>query len=111
MHLAAGLTLEEASHICRHRCRAQCCRGPLVLHLSAPEVVMFKARARALGAELTLHEEADGSGSVAFMEHTGEHCPMLDDATSCCRIYAERPERCREFPDMPRAGCPISGAE
>ena len=110
-HLAAGLTLEAASRICRLECRAQCCRGPLHLRLTAPEVSAFRAHAAALGVELKLMEAADGSGSVVFLEHDGERCPMLDDATSACRIYEDRPQRCRDFPDKPRPGCAISGAE
>jgi Fe-S-cluster containining protein len=110
LQLAAGLTLEAASRICRHECRAQCCRGPLLLSLTAPEVLRFRAHAAALGLDLTLREADDGSGSVAFVEHEGEHCPMLDDATSSCRIYEDRPHRCRDFPDRPRPGCAISGA-
>jgi Fe-S-cluster containining protein len=70
---------------------------------------MFRTRAAALGVELKLREEADGSGSVVFLEHEGQRCPMLDDATSACRIYEHRPERCREFPEKPRPGCAISG--
>src|SRR5262245_13234978 len=111
MHLAAGLTPETASRICRHECRAQCCRGPLVLHLTAAEVPGFKAHATALGVEVKVREGAGESGSVCFLEHAGEHCPMLDDATSACRIYADRPERCKQFPEIPRPGCAISGAE
>jgi Fe-S-cluster containining protein len=72
-------------------------------------VLSFRAHAAELGVELNLREADDGSGAVAFLEHTGECCPMLDDATSVCRIYADRPHRCREFPDKPRAGCAISG--
>ena len=111
MHLAAGLTLQAASHICRHECRAHCCRGPLYLRLTPPEVQTFKARAATLGVVLKLMEEAGGSGVVSFLDHPGERCPMLDDATSVCRIYADRPERCREFPEKPRPDCPISGAD
>jgi Fe-S-cluster containining protein len=70
----------------------------------------FRAHARELGVALELREEPDGSGAVAFVEHDGERCPMLDAATSACRIYADRPHRCREFPDRPRRGCAISGA-
>jgi Fe-S-cluster containining protein len=110
-HLAAGLTLEAASRICRHECRALCCRGPLYLSLTAAEVAGFKAHAAALGAELELHEAADGSGTVSFLEHPGQHCPMLDDATSVCRIYEDRPERCRTFPEKARPECAISGWE
>jgi Fe-S-cluster containining protein len=111
LHLAAGLTPQAASRICMHECRAQCCRGPLYLRLTAPEVPTFRAHAAALGVELRLEEAADGSGSVGFLEHPGERCPMLDDATSACRIYEDRPERCREFPEKRRPGCAISGAD
>jgi Fe-S-cluster containining protein len=107
----AGLTPEAASRICMHQCRAQCCRGPLYLRLTKSEVRAFRARAEALGVELKLTEAADGNGSVGFLEHAGEHCPMLDEATSVCRIYEDRPLRCREFPDKPRPDCAISGAE
>jgi Fe-S-cluster containining protein len=93
-----------------HQCRAQCCRGPLYLILSAPEVLSFKANAAALGVVVRLTEAVDGTASVVFLEHPGERCPMLDDATSTCRIYEQRPERCREFPEKPRQDCPISGA-
>jgi len=110
-HIAAGLTLEAASRICSHECRALCCRGPLYLRLTTAEVVVFKAHAAALGVELELAESADGSGTVSFLEHPGQHCPMLDDATSVCRIYEDRPQRCRTFPEKPRPECAISGWE
>ena len=110
-HLAAGLTLEAASRICSQECRALCCRGPLYLRLTAGEVPAFKAHAAALDVRLELAELKDGTGTVSFLEHAGEHCPMLDSATSVCRIYEDRPERCRSFPEAPRAECAISGWE
>ena len=110
MHLAKGLTLEAASRICMHECRALCCRGPLYVTLNAPEVPRFRARAAELGVALILRENDDGSGTVVFLEHEGERCPMLDGATFACRIYADRPERCRDFPEKPRLECAISGA-
>jgi Fe-S-cluster containining protein len=90
-------------------CRAHCCRGPLYLRLSVPEVQTFRARADALGIVVDVTLDADGLGTVVFLEHPGQHCPMLDDATSTCRIYEDRPQRCRDFPDKPRPDCPISG--
>jgi Fe-S-cluster containining protein len=108
MYLLPGLTPETASRICRLECRAQCCRGPQFLALSAGEVEGFRGRASDLGVTALVHIAADGSGRVRFPEHAGEHCPMLDDATSTCRIYADRPSRCREFPEKPRPGCAIS---
>jgi Fe-S-cluster containining protein len=78
------------------------------LRLSPDEVPAFTRQAEALGVPLHLIRAPDGSGAVRFPDHTGEHCPMLDDATSACRIYADRPSRCREFPEKPRPGCAIS---
>jgi Fe-S-cluster containining protein len=111
VHLAKGLTLEAASRICMHECRALCCRGPLYVSLGAPEVRMFREQAARLGVPLTLRESADGSGTVVFLEHEGERCPMLDGTTWACRIYADRPARCRAFPEKPRPECAISGAD
>lgn len=109
MPLKAGLTPETASRICMHECRAQCCQGPLYLRLTAQEVRGFQAKAAALGVALHVFPEVDGGGSIRFPDYDGERCPMLDEATSACRIYEERPQRCREFPDRARPECPISG--
>lgn len=100
-----------ASRICREQCRARCCRGPQYLRLSAAEVVAFEAHGRSLGVAVIIERNPDGSGALGYLEHPGEHCPMLDDASSTCRIYAQRPERCRAFPEGPRPGCAISGAD
>jgi len=108
MYLLPGLTEEAASGICRLECRAQCCRGPQFLALSPAETNDFMRRAAELGVIVQAHQAPDGRGRVRFLEHSGEHCPMLDDATSTCRIYADRPSRCREFPEKPRPGCAIS---
>lgn len=101
---------EAASRICMHECRSHCCRGPLYLRLAPSETTAFRAHAAALGVELDVIEAPDGSGTVSFLEHAGERCPMLDALSSACRIYENRPRRCREFPDRPRPDCPISGA-
>jgi Fe-S-cluster containining protein len=98
-----------ATHVCMHECRAHCCQGPLYLQLAAAEVAGFRANAAALGVPLDVVEAPDGSGTVSFLEYPGERCPMLDKASSACRIYASRPQRCRDFPDRPRPDCPISG--
>ncbi len=104
-----GLSADAASDICMNQCRAMCCRGPLVLELTKEEVHLFRAHAAALGVDVTLSEAPDGGGRVRFSDHVGEHCPMLDDATSACRIYEGRPHRCREFPYRLTPGCAISG--
>ena len=108
-HLIPGLTAETASHICMEQCRAMCCRGPLVLRLTKDEVVDFKAHASRLQVESLVGEAPDGGGWVRFADHPGERCPMLDDATSACRIYEDRPQRCRDFPEKLTPGCAISG--
>ncbi|MBS2027513.1 MAG: YkgJ family cysteine cluster protein [Deltaproteobacteria bacterium] len=109
MQLAPGLSVEEASRICRDRCRAQCCRGPQFLWLGAEEIAPFRAQAAAFGVEARVVIERDGTGSIRFLDHDGETCPMLDAKTCSCRIYGSRPQRCREFPDRVRPGCAISG--
>src|SRR5438128_1189306 len=109
-HLFPGLSPETASHICMHQCRAMCCRGPLILRLSAQEALAFRGHAAALGVALQMSQAPDGGGWVRFPEHIGECCPMLDQATSACRIYQARPQRCRDFPERATPGCAISGA-
>ena len=104
-----GLTAEAASHICMNQCKAMCCRGPLILQLNMDEVQVFKGHAAALGVDLAIVQAPDDGGWVRFSDHAGEHCPMLDDATSICRIYKDRPQRCRDFPQKITPGCAISG--
>ena len=108
-HLIAGLTAEAASHICMNQCKAMCCRGPLVLSLTEDEVSAFTEHADSLGVELVITRSSNGDGWVRFSDHLGEHCPMLDNATSGCRIYPDRPLRCRDFPEKLTPGCAISG--
>ena len=108
-HLIAGLTHRAATRICMDQCRAMCCRGLLILRLTIDEVPAFKGHAAALGVDLALTQTTDGEGWVRFAEHAGERCPMLDDATSACRIYKDRPQRCRDFPERLTPGCAISG--
>lgn len=109
-HLISGLTSEAASHICMHQCRAMCCRGPLILRLTWQEALAFKGHAAALGVALKMSQAPDGGSWVRFSEHVGKCCPMLDQAISACRIYQERPQRCRDFPERATPGCAISGA-
>ena len=105
-----GLTAEAASHICMVQCRALCCRGPLILRLAQHEAADFERRAANLGVALFMTSAPDGGAWVRFADHVGDRCPMLDDATSACRIYRDRPQRCRDFPEKPTPGCAISGA-
>ena len=109
LHLISGLTTEDASRICMNQCKAMCCRGPFILRLTRDEASVFKERAAALGVDLVVTQARDGGGWVRFSDHAGEHCPMLDGVTSVCRIYKERPRRCRQFPERATPGCAISG--
>lgn len=104
-----GLTPESASDICMNRCRAMCCRGPLILTLTEAELMVFEQNASVIGVVLRVGKSPDGDGWVKFSEHAGECCPMLDRATFACRIYADRPQRCRDFPEKLTPGCAISG--
>ena len=108
-HLVDGLSAEAASQICMNQCKAMCCRGSLVLKLTITEEARFRERAAVLGLAALITPTSDGGGLVRFAEHPGEHCPMLDDATSACRIYEHRPQRCRDFPQDVTPGCAISG--
>ena len=108
-HLIAGLTAQDASLICMDQCRAMCCRGPLILRLEKDEVASFERSAERLGVGLIVTPAPDGSRMVRFSDHPGERCPMLDDATSACRVYEDRPKRCRDFPEKDIPGCAISG--
>ena len=108
-YLMPDLTPEAASHICMTQCKAMCCRGPLVLQLTGKEVPAFKGHASSLGVDLVVGTAPDGGGWVRFSDHAGERCPMLDESTFACRIYEDRPQRCREFPQRITPGCAISG--
>ena len=108
-YLRPGLTAEAASAICMGQCRAQCCRGPLVLAITEEEVSRLASLGELLAVDVTIIRNPDGSGQIRFLDHPGEHCPFLDGATWACRIYADRPQRCRLFPQGPTPGCAISG--
>jgi len=109
MHILPGLSVDEASRICREQCGAQCCRGPQFLRLGIDEIAPFREQAAKLGVEARVVIERDGTGAIRFLDHENEACPMLDVKTCECRIYESRPQRCREFPDRMRPGCAISG--
>ena len=104
-----GLTPEAASDICMNQCKGMCCRGPLILRLGQDEVPDFEEHAEKLGVAVRISQTSAGDGWLKFLDHPGEHCPMLDDATSVCMIYQHRPKQCRDFPQKPTPGCAISG--
>ena len=107
--IVPGLTPQEASHICMNVCQAMCCRGPLILELTASEVESFVAEGRKLQVQVRVNEGMNGRGWVKFADHAGEMCPMLDAESFACRIYEHRPSRCRDFPTRLTPGCAISG--
>jgi Fe-S-cluster containining protein len=109
MYLKAGLGVVEAGRVCMRECQAGCCRGAMYLRLSPAEAALFRQQADMLGLSIHLEQSPDGGGTVGFLEHEGERCPMLEEATGACRIYERRPARCRDFPERPRPGCAISG--
>ncbi len=108
--LKGGLSPEFASHVCMNYCRAMCCRGALVLSLSDGEADDFQGCADELGVAVSMVRKDGGGAWVRFSDHEGERCPMLDPGTFKCRIYERRPQRCRDFPEKPTPGCPISGS-
>ncbi len=107
--MTVRITPEAASRICMDQCKAMCCRGPIILRLTPGEVPGFKELAAGLGVDVRISQNSDGGGWLRFSDHSGEHCPMLDSSTSACRIYEDRPQRCRDFPQKPEPGCAISG--
>ncbi len=108
-YLAPGIDPSQASRICMEKCRAMCCRGPLVLELAATEVDDFLKQAERLQLVVRVQRSSSGGGWLKFSEYAGECCPMLDTKTFGCRIYENRPQRCRVFPTRPTPGCLISG--
>ena len=107
--LREGLTPQRASEICMTQCRAMCCRGPLVLELTPEEAGDFRQRAARLDEEVDLYPLSSGGYGIRFTDYVGDCCPMLDQETFACRIYPNRPERCRKFPEQLVPGCAISG--
>ena len=107
--LVPGLSNEEASDICMNRCHAMCCRGPLLLELAPEEVEDFIANGKRLQVEVRLNRGINNAAWLKFADHEGERCPMLDPESFACRIYEQRPARCRDFPVRRTPGCAISG--
>ena len=108
-HSLPELTPAAASDICMNQCKGMCCRGPMVLRLIQDEIPSFQNQAVNIGVVVQISQTPEGGGWLRFLDHPGEHCPMLDDATSTCRIYQYRPKHCRDFPNRPTPGCAISG--
>lgn len=104
-----GLSEADASRICMQQCRAQCCRGSLILTLKADEVAAFEQQAAERGITLELRQAPDGGSWLRFGDYPRRCCPMLDPNTAACRIYSVRPQRCRDFPERVTPGCAISG--
>ncbi|MFQ6026600.1 MAG: YkgJ family cysteine cluster protein [Dehalococcoidia bacterium] len=102
------LTPEAASDICMNQCRAGCCRGPLILRLSQAEAATLKQQALQLGIDLKSGFPSNTGGWLKFSDYPGERCPMLDPITFACHIYADRPQRCRDFPERLTPGCALS---
>ena len=92
-----------AHDICR-RCGAACCQGPLVVELAPDEVRRLLDHA----PTARIRGRPDGGGRLRVTEHPGDRCPWLDPATSSCRAYADRPARCRAFPERQTDGCALS---
>ena len=108
-YLRDGLSPAGASEICMNQCQAMCCRGPLILSLSPAEVQVLQAKAKELEVEALVKPSEEGGGWIRFSDHPGENCPMLNPTTFACRIYDNRPQRCRSFPERLTPGCAISG--
>ena len=100
--------MDDDNKICINKCKAMCCRGPLVLQLTVVEHKFLKNIGKQLQLPVVSSATIDGDYILKFLDHPGFHCAMLDSETSMCRIYEDRPKVCREFPLKVTPGCLIS---
>ena len=93
--------------ICRN-CGAACCRWPGHVLLTAADIT---ALAQQVGLSETDFIQrhtilAKNRAQLSLMEQASGACCFLNPDNTC-RIYAARPQQCREFPHGWRvAGCP-----
>ena len=99
---------EELSRICSEMCGAKCCRTTNIA-LRAVEVETLNRLAQEKDMGVALRRDANGA-YLRSEDQQGKQCPFLEDPTSRCSIYEERPNACRSFPDGPELdGCLLSG--
>ena len=91
---AMGWVRPPSLALCADECGAKCCKNRLVL-LTPGEAV----RLSSLGSAL-ITQGMDGHWAMLAKPA----CVFLTPEDRC-RIYAERPEACRAFPQRPSAGC------
>lgn len=82
--------------LCGKGCAACCRRLAHAPQLTAAEWQLLREGLAALPAERL---QAIGRGMAALAGQTSGHvvCPMLDQATNACLVYAHRPVACRSY--------------
>jgi len=101
---AVRVQLRQASKaICTDECGAQCCRAPGHFRCDEDELEVLREEAVRLGVRVRVVRLAD-KWAVDFKNNDGA-CPFLDRDTSLCRVYAARPQACRDFPTKYEERC------
>jgi Fe-S-cluster containining protein len=96
-------------------CRANCCRLPI--EVTIPDLVRMEIVSKT-EAKTPIEKIGDRLKQGGLIEHlyvrerifilaqtAGNVCRYLDPDSRTCRIYAKRPDTCREYPEIgPRPG-------
>jgi Fe-S-cluster containining protein len=95
----------SVANICSVQCGAKCCRAPGQVIVSRQEATKLKALASQLKVKLVLLSAPILGHRLSLdFDKNGGKCPFLS-RENLCRIYEDRPEGCRNFPDRPTMGC------
>lgn len=88
--------------LCANQCHARCCRAPGYLKLTEREA---ERMARLAPLPITVFRVPGEDRLTMHFSENGGMCPLLDDATSTCTWYGNRPVACARFPEQPNPGC------
>lgn len=61
--------------------------------------------ARLLGIDALWTRQIDDEWFAVNFDENDAACPFLEAGTNLCRIYDERPDACRGFPERPMPRC------
>lgn len=93
--------------ICADECGAQCCRAPGHFKLTRTELVPLRQAANRLHVRFTVVATAAPDTVVADHALNGGTCAFLDRKTNLCRVYEDRPDACRRFPERYEPRCAL----
>ena len=95
--------------VCANQCGARCCRAPGSFSLDDDELARLAAHADRLGVRFTTFVDPHWPG-----HHRADHgvnggaCSFLDRDTNLCRVYDDRPDACRQFPQTYEPECRLT---